>query len=240
MTNGKWKFSVLPRFLWRLFRMASMFALSGAEAILRRSSRWDARRRAQWQGKWAGYLLKWIGFKVKIHGTAPKGGFIVSNHLGYMDIVVLATITPQVFLSKSDVAKWPLVGWYTVVAGTLFIDRRKRSDVANKDAAFAKVINEGLGLTVFLEGTSTHGREILPYRSSLLQPAIDSGWDVTPVYLKYECEEGDVEQDICWWGDMGFMEHLLRMLKVKRSYATVVFGEARKPVPERKALSGHA
>ena len=189
-------------------------------------------------GKWAGCLLRWIGFEVRTHGHVPTGGFIVSNHLGYMDIVVLASLTPQAFLSKSEVAKWPLVGWYTKVAGTLFIDREKRADVAKKDSAFAKVIDEGLGMTVFLEGTSTNGREILPYRSSLLQPSIDNGWPVTPVYLEYECEEGDVEQDVCWWGEMGFAEHLLRMLKVKRIYATVVFGEPRKPISERKAFAG--
>jgi len=214
-----------------------MFVLSGIEALFCRQSSWDAHRRSRWQGKWAGYLLKWIGFDIQTHGTVPSGGFIVSNHLGYMDIIVLASITPQVFLSKSEVGNWPIIGWFTKVAGTLYINRGKRADVANKDKAFAKVIDQGLGMTVFLEGTSSNGREILNYRSSLLQPAIDYDWAITPVYLKYECVEGDVEQDICWWGDMGFGEHLLRMLKVKRIYATVVFGEPRRPVAERKEFA---
>lgn len=182
-------------------------------------------------------MLKAVGFRVTVRGEVPAGGFIAPNHLGYMDIVVLASVAPQVFLSKLEVNSWPVVGCYCRLAGTLFIDRRRRSDVAKKEASFAEVIAAGLNMTFFLEGTSTDGRAVLPFRASLLQPLVANDWPVTPAYLKYECVEGDVAQDVCWWGDMGFAEHLLRMVKVKSVHATVVFGKRRRPGDDRKALA---
>ena len=182
-------------------------------------------------------MLKAVGFRVTVRGAVPTGGFIAPNHLGYMDIVVLASVAPQVFLSKLDVDSWPLVGRYCRMAGTIYIDRRRRSDVASKEASFAEVIAAGLNLTFFLEGTSTDGRAVLPFRASLLQPLVVNDWPIAPAYLKYECEEGDVAQDVCWWGEMGFVEHLLRMVKVKSVHATVVFGTQRQPGTDRKELA---
>ncbi|WP_309024612.1 lysophospholipid acyltransferase family protein [Pelagicoccus sp. SDUM812002] len=182
-------------------------------------------------------MLKAVGFEATVVGTPPAGGFIAPNHLGYMDIVVLASVSPQVFLSKLEVNSWPVVGAYCRMAGTLYIDRQRRSDVATKEASFAEVLAAGLNMTFFLEGTSTDGRAVLPFRASLLQPVVSNSWPITPAYLKYECEDGDVTRDICWWGDMGFGSHIFRMFKVKHVKATVVFGKQRQPGGDRKSLA---
>lgn len=202
--------------------------------VKRNPSRKD---RSAWLMRNARRMCRGLGFDVTVHGDIPQGGFVAPNHLGYMDIVVLASVTPQVFLSKSEVDSWPVIGAYCRMAGTLYIDRSRRSDVAKKEASFAEVISSGLNMTFFLEGTSTDGRAVLPFRASLLQPLVANNWPITPAFIRYECDEGDVAQDICWWGDMGFAEHLLRMLRVKRVQATVVFGEKRHPGQDRKRLA---
>lgn len=194
--------------------------------------------RALWLRRWSRNLLRGMGYEVEVSGTVPEGGFIAPNHLSYMDIVVLASVAPQVFLSKAEVGRWPLVGYYTKIAGTLFIDRARRSDVANKEEGFGRVIDAGLSMTFFLEGTSTDGRAILPFRSSLLEPVVKNGWAITPAYLEYECAGGDVTQDVCWWGDMGFAPHLLRMCQVRGVRARIVFGNQRQPGEDRKELAG--
>lgn len=182
-------------------------------------------------------MLRGVGYELRVVGSPPTGGFVAPNHLGYIDILVLASVSPQAFLSKSDVADWPVIGLYTKMAGTLYIDRGRRSDVATKEEEFAKVIEAGLNMTFFLEGTSTDGNTILPFRSSLLAPVVKNGWLITPAYLQYECAQGDPRMDVCWWGDMGFGSHLLRMLRVKKVYATVVFGSSRHPGDDRKRLA---
>lgn len=221
----------------RLLGMAAVFAVAGLDFAFRVGRNPTRQERAAWLGRCARLMLKAVGYRVRIRGEIPAGGFIAPNHLGYMDIVVLASVAPQVFLSKLEVARWPVVGAYTKMAGTLFIDRKRRSDVATKESDFAEVIAAGLNMTFFLEGTSTDGRVVLPFRASLLQPLVANAWPVTPAYLRYECEEGDVAQDVCWWGEMGFGEHLLRMFKVKRVHAMVVFGSRRAPGDDRKQLA---
>lgn len=182
-------------------------------------------------------MCKAVGFRVTVRGEIPQGGFIAPNHLSYMDILVLSSLLPQAFLSKKEVDSWPVIGMYTRMAGTLYIDRHRRSGVAEQEAGFAEVLDSGLSMTVFLEGTSTDGRTVLPFRASLLQPLVANNWSVTPAYLSYECDEGEVTRDVCWWGDMGFFEHIWRMFKAKGVRATIVFGKTRRSGTDRKQLA---
>lgn len=154
-----------------------------------------------------------------------------------MDILVLSSVARLAFLSKSEVGKWPLIGKFTRMAGTLYIDRSKRGDVANKRDEFAAVMQARVGLSIFLEGTTSNGEMVLPFRSSLLQPLIDRQWAVTPAYIHYESEEGDVANEVCWWGDVPFTPHFLNMLKLKQVRVTVAFGETQRASGDRKELA---
>ena len=174
---------------------------------------------------------------VETRGLPLEGSFIAANHQGYMDILVMASQTPQVFLSKHSVADWPIIGTFVKMAGTLFIDRGRRREVSAQEQGFANAIEQKVGMTVYLEGTSTDGSQVLPFKSSLLDPVVRNQWDVTPAYLKYECDGGDTAFDVCWWGDMTFGKHLLKMMTLKSIRATIVFGESRHPGTDRKALA---
>jgi len=225
------------RQVWRLIALIGVFIIAGLDFLFWVKRRPSHKDRSRWLKRNATRLCRALGFEIDVRGEIPRGGFIAPNHLGYMDIIVLASVSPQVFLSKLEVDRWPVVGWYCRMAGTLYIDRNRRRDVTRKEESFAEVIRAGLNMTFFLEGTSTDGRTVLPFRASLLQPLVTNDWPITPAYLKYECEDGDPAQDVCWWGDMGFGGHLLRMAKVKRVRATVVFGKQRQPGGDRKQLA---
>lgn len=198
---------------------------------------WDPHRRAVWQQRFAARLLKVLRLSVDARGQPKEGSFIAANHLSYMDILVMASQTPQVFLSRKDVGDWPFIGRFVRMAGTLFIDRSRRSEVSNHEDGFSRAIDSKVGMTVYLEGTSTDGSEILPFKSSLLQPVVKNQWNVIPAYIRYECEGGDPAWDVCWWGDMTFGSHLLKMLTLKSIRATIVFGPARSPGIDRKTLA---
>ncbi|MGK0237505.1 MAG: 1-acyl-sn-glycerol-3-phosphate acyltransferase [Candidatus Pelagisphaera sp.] len=202
-----------------------------------RGNRWGTHRRALWQKRFAAHLLKVMHLSVKTRGMPPEGSFIAANHQGYMDILVMGSLTPQVFLSKHSVAEWPFIGTFVKMAGTLFIDRTRRREVSTQEDGFANAIEQKVGMTVYLEGTSTDGSYVLPFKSSLLDPVVRNQWDVTPAYLKYECEGGDPALDVCWWGDMTFGSHLLKMMTLKSIRATIVFGKTRNPGNDRKVLA---
>lgn len=222
---------------WRSVALVCVFAGAGLDHYARGGSRLSLAQRARWTQRWATQFRRALGFDATVLGTPPTSGFILPNHLSYIDIVVLGSLAPQIFLSKQDVQGWPIIGAYVRMAGTIFIDRARRREVAGKDEAFAQVIEAGSLLTVFLEGTSSDGSQVLPFRASLLEPLARNGWQVTPAYLRYECDDGDVSTEVCWWGGMTFGAHLLNMMRLKRVRATVAFGETRVATGDRKALA---
>lgn len=81
---------------------------------------------------------------------------------------------------------------------------------------------------LFLEGTTSNGHQVLPFRSSLLSPAVENGWPVTPACIGYLLEDGSMEDDVCFWGDVTFMPHLLNLLSRKKIRAVVIYGQ---PLP---------
>src|SRR5262249_10787518 len=116
--------------------------------------------------------LRVLEVGVSVNGCVPGSGLLVSNHLSYLDVLVLSSITPAIFVSKSEVKHWPVFGWMARRAGTLFIERAKRGDVARVNDEADRLLETGMLLVIFPEGTSSDGREVLPFRSSLLEPIV--------------------------------------------------------------------
>ena len=182
-------------------------------------------------------LLRVVAASVSICGRIPTDGLLVSNHLSYLDILVLGSISPTVFVSKSEVRRWPLLGWITHLAGTLFIQREKRSDVARINEQAARVLDSGVLLVIFPEGTSSDGREVLPFKSSLLEPAVARRHALSVAHLSYEIEDGNPGRDVCYWGDMTFGGHLLKLLSKRRVAASVTFAAVGESPECRKELA---
>ncbi len=196
------------------------------------------RRRSLWLHRVSRLVLRALNVRYIVEGEPPpRTGVVASNHVSYVDIPVLSAVTPQVFLAKSDVRKWPVIGWFASTAGTQFIDRTRRTDVARQNADFVHIVEHDAVLTLFLEGTSTDGSTVRPFRSSLLEPTIEHGWPVTPAAIHYTCTGGDVAQDVCWWGDMTFFSHFFRFVQVDTVTAHLRFGHTVASAEDRKALA---
>lgn len=197
----------------------------------------DYRRRALWLQKWSRRFLRAFGWHGTYRGDAPRTGIIVSNHLSYLDILVLAARNPTVFVAKREVRSWPLIGWCAQCGGTLFINREKKSDVKRLETELVPVIESGVCLCLFLEGTSTGGQEVLPFRSGLLAPAEAMGWPVTPVWIGYRLGDGSVPDEVCYWRDMVFFPHFLNLLSKVHLQPAVVYGALLPSGLDRKAMA---
>ena len=193
--------------------------------------------RARWSQRWGAQFLRVLHVRVTAQGAPPTGGLIVCNHLSYLDIPVLAAQHPLVFVSKSEVRNWPIIGWLTRCAGTLFINREQKSDVARLAAEFAPVVAQGVAVVLFPEGTSSDGAAVLPFRSSLLAPASDQGWAVTPAWIGYTLTDGSVGDEVCYWRDMTFASHFLNLLSKGEIQACIAFGLPIAAGPDRKELA---
>jgi 1-acyl-sn-glycerol-3-phosphate acyltransferase len=176
---------------------------------------------------WARGICRIIGLRVEVQGNPPAPPFIlVSNHLSYVDIVTLMSVLPGVFVAKSEVAHWPLLGQLSRVANTIFVDRQSKKDVVRVNVGIDKALARGEGLIMFPEGTSSRGRDVLPFRSSLLQPAVSSGHPVSYASISYRTPAGSppAEMSVCWWGDMTFGRHFWELLQLPGIDGSVSFG----------------
>jgi 1-acyl-sn-glycerol-3-phosphate acyltransferase len=144
-------------------------------------------------------------------GNVPSGGafLVAANHLSYLDILVLGSLYPSLFLAKREIASWPLFGWVAKGAGTLFIDREQAKDVVRAGREMSERLELGLPLTIFPEGRSSRGVEILPFQPSLLEPAARAGVPCFAASISYETPGAKLppSRTICWHDSESLLTH---------------------------------
>jgi 1-acyl-sn-glycerol-3-phosphate acyltransferase len=199
-----------------------------------------ARLRARAQHGWSKGVCRILGVRLRVTGRPPTGGcLLVANHLSYVDVIVLGALFPCSFVSKAEVARWPVFGWLARAGGTLFVERERKRALAPLNGRLAARLARGDALVLFPEGTSTSGAEVLPFRPALLEPAVRLGLSVRYAALRYATPAGErpAEEAVCWWGDMTFGPHLLALLRLPGFDATVLFGSEALRAGDRKELA---
>ncbi len=189
---------------------------------------------------WARALLVVLGVRLEVDGSPPRPPFLlVANHLGYLDILVLASAVPTAFVAKAEIAGWPVFGALARAGGTLFVDRGSRRAIPRVAAAMRKVMEEGRGVVLFPEGTSTRGDGVAPFRPSLLAPAAEGELPVHWAVLGYDTPAGSppAHLSVCWWGEMELPGHLLGLLALPRIEARLAFGSEPVTDVDRKRLA---
>ena len=197
---------------------------------------------------WSSYYLSLWGklvcmilrLKVTTSGVAPKPPFfIVSNHLSYVDVMMLISKLRCLFVAKSEVMSWPVFGFMTKTVGMLFIDRSKRSDVTRVNKLISKNITNHNGILLFPESTTSAGYEVMPFKASLLAYPAAQKMPVFYATIGYSTppSEQPAYMAVSWWGEMPFFSHFLNLLKLKKISGHVTFGEAPVIHDDRKELA---
>lgn len=201
------------------------------------SGDFSAGRRAAWLQYSSRRVLGIFKPSIQTSGTIPKSGLLVSNHLGYMDILVLSSITPAIFVSKREVKNWPVFGWFARMAGTLFVDRELRARVLQTTNEIESALDQGALVVLFPEGTSSDGKTVRPFKSSLLEPAARHTHSLFAALIQYEIEDGDASEEVCYWSDVLLARHMLNLLGKKTFRASVRFTQLRDGSTDRKELA---
>jgi 1-acyl-sn-glycerol-3-phosphate acyltransferase len=165
--------------------------------------------------------LRVLNVEVDAYGPIPTSGLLVSNHLSYLDVLVLGALTPAVFVAKREVKHWPVFGWFAALAGTVFVNRDRRTQTGQTAAEMEAALGSGELVVLFPEGTSSDGTTVLPFKSSLLEPATKKTWPLSAAALKYEIGDGNASEEVCYWKDMTFFPHLLNLLTKRHIVARV-------------------
>lgn len=185
-----------------------------------------------------------IGFQARGQLMIARGA-VVANHSSWLDIFALNAKKRIYFVSKSEVADWPAIGWLARATGTVFIERDPRHARAHTNL-FEQRLMAGHKLLFFPEGTSTDGTVVLPFKTTLFQaffaPNLREQAHIQPVSVVYHAARGQDARFYGWWGDMEFGPHLLATLAAPRQGRVEVIYHAPVAVadyPDRKALAAH-
>ena len=184
-------------------------------------------RRALWGHATGKQMMAAMGIRTKVSGKLPARGLLVSNHLSYLDILIIGSIVPCFFVAKSEISQWPFFGWMSKAGGTVYVERSGRTKVDGVMQQMAERLKLPIMLHLFPEGTSTDGSRILPFRSRLFTPAIEGNAPVTAEAIRYIADDGAPEHDLCWFGDAEFLSHLLKTLGRLSFTAEVRFCKSR-------------
>ncbi|MBV0911958.1 lysophospholipid acyltransferase family protein [Anianabacter salinae] len=185
-----------------------------------------------------------LGIKHSITGRMmTEPGALVANHCGWLDIFSLNAAGPLYFVSKSEVAGWPGIGLLARGVGTVFITRDPRHS-GHQRQVFEDRLKAGHKLLFFPEGTSTDGRRVLDFKSTLFAAFFADDLrellSVQPVSVIYHPPEGADPRFYGWWGDMSFGAHLVKTLAARRQGSVeIVFHDPLKvaEAQDRKALA---
>ena len=200
-----------------------------------------------WITRWVCRGNLWLmgmGYGVRGRPMVARGAQ-VANHTGWLDIFTLNACQTIYFVAKSEVARWPGIGWLARATGTVFIARDPRQARAQQ-ALFEDRLRWGHRMLFFPEGTSTDGLRVLPFKSTLFAGFYSHGLDhvmqIQPVTVIYRAPPGRDPRLYGWWGDMAFGPHFLATLSERRQgRVEVVFHDpvAVDAFPSRKELAAH-
>ena len=184
---------------------------------------------------WCGGLLRAFNIKVITFGDLPaadiQGVMFVANHISWSDIHALNSLIPLRFIAKSDIKNWPIFGYLVQKADTLFIDRNKRHDAGRIVDITAESLIAGDNLCFFPEGTTTdgtgmnglEGARVLPFKSSVLQAAIDANTQVWPVAIKYVNTDGSINTAMAYAGETTLIASMQQVIMQKNPVVELHF-----------------
>jgi len=225
-----------------LIVLATAYDMSGV-VIQRGFTRGERAKRdvtLKWEQSWLLHFASILGINVELQGPVPAAGTcLVPNHIGYADIIALGASIPTFFVAKADVESWPVIGFLFKLSGQISIHRRRRRGVANANHQITERLKDGQSVCVFLEGTSSGGDGVLPFKSSLVQPAIESQAPLVPVGIRWHSENEEIvtSEDVAYWKDHVLVPHLFRLMGLREITATIHFGDPIAPDGDRKCLA---
>lgn len=222
---GHWRAWVrCSQLLWHVLR--------GAYTARARLPQLDAAQRQVLVQQWAQGFLVRAGVTLCIKGQPVTQGplLLVANHQSWLDIPTLHAGQYCRFISKAEIAQWPIVGRLAAAAGTLFIRRGSRRATQRTVQAMVQALQDGDHLAVFPEGTVGNGRDLLPFHGNTLQAAIDADVAVQPVALTFvEGRSGQPSYLPCEaYLDEPILHSLWRTLQAEGLVAVVHYGTPEK------------
>jgi len=173
----------------------------------------------QWEMR---FCLQLLGIRVRCSGQIPqKTQLIVSNHISWLDILVIGSTLSSCFLSKSEVRNWPIIGKLTIRYGTVFINRGQDSHLVREE--ISRRLANHINVALFPEGTTSDGTSVRSFFPRLMATAIDTETPIQPVSLRY-LNDNQISNIVPFTSDRPLLNHAIQLMKQKYTEAIIHFG----------------
>jgi len=199
-------------------------AALGAKPLARREAM------SRWSGRFGRVVLRLLGLELVRQGALAavgryparsadgRGRVFVANHRSVLDVLVALAVADITFMSRHDVADWPLIGLAATRFGTVFVERGDRASGSQAIRAAHRLLEDGRAVIIFPEGTTYAGDEVRDFRFGAIRTAQLAGVEVVPLGLAYE-------DDRVAFGDESFPTHAWRIGGMRRIRLAVAAGE---------------
>lgn len=179
--------------------------------------------------RWAAGVLKILNIELHCTGDLPTCELprvlFAANHVSWLDICLIMAACPTQFVAKSEIRKWPIIGFLCVRVDTLFIEKAKRSDTRRLNQEIGNTMIDGKRVCVFPEGTTSDGEKIYHFHASLFQSAVNTNAVLVPVAIRYLDALGNLCKDASY-ADVSLVISLQKILSQPRIEAILAFNEA--------------
>ncbi len=167
-------------------------------------------------------VARCCGIRVQVVGTVdPDTLLFVGNHVSWLDILTAGAAIGGVFVSRHDVANWPVLGIFARLAGTVFIDRTSLRSAVASSRAMVERVAIGIPVVFFPEGRAGDGAEVAPFKAFLFGGIVEEGTSVQPFTIDYttigRTPVTPENRDLVYWyrPDQDFLLHAWRLLSLR-------------------------
>ena len=185
------------------------------------------------------FVCRLLGVRVRASGAPvdDRPLLIVANHSSWLDISIITSVAPVVFVAKSEIARWPFFGLLAKLQRTVFVERDRRQKTGEVNAQIAQRLAEGDPVLLFGEGTAGDGNRVLPFRTALIGAARDAiasaGNDkvwIQPLSIAYVSQQGialgrHLRPRAAWYGKMKLTQHIGKIVRTGAVDVSVTWGE---------------
>ena len=197
------------------------------------------------------FVCRLLGIRVRLNGApvAARPLLIVANHASWLDISIITSLAPVVFVAKAEIARWPFFGLLAKLQRSIFVERDRRHKTGAVTSEIAQRLAEGDPVLLFGEGTAGDGNRVLPFRTALIGAAGaalagDAKVWIQPMSIAYVSQQGiplgrHLRPRAAWYGKMGLVPHIGGLVRIGAVDVAVTFGEpvAYDATTDRKELA---
>jgi lyso-ornithine lipid O-acyltransferase len=193
---------------------------------------------------WARTCLKVLALKINVHRLShdlhSNPLLLVSNHQSYLDVVIIASVFPALFVAKTEVSRWPLIGWLSKLGGTIFVNREDAHSGVSCAYRVSRALRDGAGVQVFPEATTGDGSTVLPFHGLFFASAIRAQVPVLPLTIQFQSVNGspmdrEALDTVCWYGEADFALHFWNLLNIESAEVALIIDEPIKPALAQRA-----